>query len=68
MLKDTYRDYDLEFLTVDLASMLLKQCLIQEETAQVNGSDCLVVFRGTPAVQKVYLDIEKNFSVARVIL
>lgn len=40
---------------------------IQEVTELIDGAECLVLYSGTPAAIKIYLDIEKDFSVVRFV-
>ncbi len=51
----------------DLVHLLNIGGIIQEAIEQIDGHDCLVVLYGTPAATKIYLDIDKNFSVRRIV-
>lgn len=68
MLTDSNRDFQFQFWWVDLVTALKTgRYFIQGMTEQVNGSECVVLFSGTPAYSKIYLDVEKDFSVMRFV-
>ena len=52
----------------DLVHILNVGGIVQESTEQIDGNDCLVVLFGAPASIIIYLDIEKDFSVRRIVM
>ena len=66
MLADSQRDFFEVTYWADLVA-LLKHADIQQTTEFIDGSECLVVLCGQPLWFKVYLDIECDFSVRRLL-
>ncbi|MGI6139560.1 MAG: hypothetical protein ACOYI9_11045, partial [Candidatus Hydrogenedentales bacterium] len=68
MLTDANRDFQGGPLWYDLVHSLRSGMFrIQEATELIDNAECLVLYSGTPAVIKIYLDIEKVFSVVRLV-